>query len=58
VASEALHAAWPGSTSCGAGWICRGTDTLALESATMPSGQKYEDWLKDREGRKKDGEKE
>ncbi len=24
----------------------------SLEGATMPNGQKYEDWLKDREGRK------
>jgi uncharacterized protein YjbI with pentapeptide repeats/flagellar basal body-associated protein FliL len=28
----------------------------SLEGATMPNGQKYEDWLKDREGRKQDGE--
>jgi uncharacterized protein YjbI with pentapeptide repeats len=27
----------------------------SLEGATMPNGQKYEDWLKDREGRKDDG---
>jgi hypothetical protein len=27
-----------------------------LEGATMPSGQKYEDWLKDREGSKEDAE--
>jgi uncharacterized protein YjbI with pentapeptide repeats len=26
----------------------------ALEGATMPNGQKYEDWLKDREGREED----
>jgi len=30
--------------------------TSALEGATMPNGQKYEDWLKDREGRKEDAE--
>jgi hypothetical protein len=29
-----------------------------LAGATMPNGQKYEEWLKDREGRKKDGENE
>ena len=28
----------------------------SLKCATMPNGQKYEDWLKDREGRKEDGE--
>jgi uncharacterized protein YjbI with pentapeptide repeats len=28
----------------------------SLEGATMPNGQKYEDWLKDREGRKEDRE--
>jgi hypothetical protein len=27
----------------------------ALEGATMPNGQRFEDWLKDREGRSKDG---
>jgi uncharacterized protein YjbI with pentapeptide repeats len=27
-----------------------------LTSATMPNGQKYEDWLKDKEGRGEDGE--
>ena len=27
----------------------------SLEGATMPNGQKYEDWLKDREGRVEDG---
>jgi hypothetical protein len=27
-----------------------------LDGATMPNGQKYEDWLKDRESRKEDGE--
>jgi uncharacterized protein YjbI with pentapeptide repeats len=27
---------------------------LTLKGATMPNGQKYEDWLKDREGRKED----
>jgi uncharacterized protein YjbI with pentapeptide repeats len=30
----------------------------SLEGATMPNGQKYEDWLKDREGRKEDAENE
>jgi hypothetical protein len=29
----------------------------SLEGATMPNGQKYEDWLKDREGRTEDGQK-
>ena len=29
----------------------------SLEGATRPNGQKYEDWLKDRESRGKDGEK-
>jgi hypothetical protein len=29
-----------------------------LAGATMPNGQKYEDWLKDRERRKEDGENE
>jgi Pentapeptide repeats (8 copies) len=29
-----------------------------LQGATMPNGQKYEDWLKDREGSKEDGENE
>jgi uncharacterized protein YjbI with pentapeptide repeats len=28
----------------------------SLEGATMPNGQKYEDWLKDREGREEVGE--
>jgi uncharacterized protein YjbI with pentapeptide repeats len=28
----------------------------SLEGATMPNGQKYEDWIKDIEGRRKDGE--
>jgi uncharacterized protein YjbI with pentapeptide repeats len=28
----------------------------SLEGATTPNGQKYEDWLKDREGRGEDGE--
>ena len=28
----------------------------SLEGATLPNGQKYEDWLKDREGREDDGE--
>ena len=27
----------------------------SLEGATMPNGQKYEDWLKDKEGREEDG---
>ena len=26
-----------------------------LEGTTMPNGRKYEDWLKDREGRGEDG---
>jgi Pentapeptide repeats (8 copies) len=30
----------------------------SLEGATMPNGQKYEDWLKDREGSKEGGEDE
>jgi hypothetical protein len=30
----------------------------SLEGATMPNGQKYEDWLKDKEGSGKDGENE
>jgi Pentapeptide repeats (8 copies) len=32
--------------------------TFSLEGATMPNGQKYEDWLKDREGSEKDGKQE
>jgi uncharacterized protein YjbI with pentapeptide repeats len=28
----------------------------SLEGATMPNGQKYEDWLKDKEGQGEDGE--
>ena len=31
-------------------------DTRSLEGATMPDGQKYEDWLKDNEGSGKDVE--
>jgi uncharacterized protein YjbI with pentapeptide repeats len=31
---------------------------LALPGATMPNGQKYEEWLKDKEGSGKDGENE
>ena len=31
---------------------------LSIEGAIMPNGQKYEDWLKDREGRQEDGENE
>jgi hypothetical protein len=27
-------------------------ESLALAGATMPDGQKYEEWLKDKEGRK------
>jgi uncharacterized protein YjbI with pentapeptide repeats len=27
----------------------------SLEGATMPNGQKYEDWLKDNEGRREGG---
>jgi hypothetical protein len=27
---------------------------ISLEGATMPNGQKYEDWLKDREKRQQD----
>jgi uncharacterized protein YjbI with pentapeptide repeats len=27
----------------------------SLKDATMPNGQKYEDWLKDKESRKEDG---
>jgi hypothetical protein len=27
-----------------------------LEGATMPNGQKYEDWLEDKEGPREDGE--
>jgi Pentapeptide repeats (8 copies) len=30
----------------------------SLEGATMPDGQNYEDWLKDKEGRKEDTENE
>jgi hypothetical protein len=29
-----------------------------LHGATMPNGQKYEDWLKDSEARKDDGKNE
>jgi len=32
-------------------WLATGEP---LEGATMPNGQKYEDWLKDREGGKND----
>jgi uncharacterized protein YjbI with pentapeptide repeats len=32
------------------------TAAWSLEGATMPDGQKYEDWLKDKEGSGKDGE--
>jgi hypothetical protein len=28
----------------------------SLEGATMPNGQKYEDWLKEKEGSGEDGE--
>ena len=28
----------------------------SLKGAIMPNGQKYEDWLKDKEGRREDGE--
>jgi uncharacterized protein YjbI with pentapeptide repeats len=33
-------------------------DTKSLQGATMPNGQKYEDWLKDKEGSGKDAETE
>jgi hypothetical protein len=33
-------------------------DTFSLQGATMPSGQKYEDWLRDEEGSGKDTENE
>jgi len=29
--------------------------TKALKGATMPNGQKYEDWLKDKKAQGKDG---
>jgi hypothetical protein len=32
------------------------SNEVVLEGATMPNGQKYEDWLKDRENRKEDAE--
>jgi uncharacterized protein YjbI with pentapeptide repeats len=32
------------------------TEAKCLEGATMPNGQNYQDWLKDREGRKEDRE--
>jgi uncharacterized protein YjbI with pentapeptide repeats len=32
------------------------TAARTLEGATMPNGQKYEDWLKDKEGRREDEE--
>jgi uncharacterized protein YjbI with pentapeptide repeats len=31
---------------------------ISLKGATMPNGQKYEDWLKDRGGREEDAENE
>jgi uncharacterized protein YjbI with pentapeptide repeats len=31
-------------------------EAASLEGATMPNGQKYEDWLKDKEGGGEDGE--
>jgi len=31
-------------------------EAKSLEGATMPNGQKYEDWLKEKEGRGEDGE--
>jgi hypothetical protein len=34
------------------------TAAATLQRATMPNGQKYEDWLKDKEGRKEDGKNE
>jgi hypothetical protein len=33
-------------------------NTQSLQGATMPDGQKYEDWLKDKEGSRKDVENE
>jgi hypothetical protein len=33
-------------------------DTRYLQGATMPSGQKYEDWFKDKEGSENDRENE
>jgi len=33
-------------------------DTLSLRGATMPNGQKYEDWIKDKEDSGKDVENE
>jgi hypothetical protein len=33
-------------------------DALSLEGATMPDGQKYEDWINDKEGSGKDVENE
>jgi hypothetical protein len=33
-------------------------ETLNLDGATMPNGQKYEDWIKNRESRKEDAENE
>jgi uncharacterized protein YjbI with pentapeptide repeats len=31
-------------------------DRADLRRATMPNGQKYEEWLKDKEGRREEGE--
>jgi uncharacterized protein YjbI with pentapeptide repeats len=31
-------------------------DAASLEGATMPDGQKYEDWLKDKKAREEDGQ--
>jgi hypothetical protein len=29
---------------------------MPSKTFTLPNGQKYEDWIKDKEGRKEDGE--
>jgi uncharacterized protein YjbI with pentapeptide repeats len=37
------------------GWTAEQLLAASLEGATMPNGQKYEDWLKDREGSGEEG---
>jgi hypothetical protein len=57
-APQASHAGLSGADLTDALWITREqlTQTMSLIGATMPDCQKYEDWFKDKEGRREDGE--
>jgi uncharacterized protein YjbI with pentapeptide repeats len=56
--SEAIHIGLSGADLTDALGVTREqlAQTMSLVGATMPDGQKYEDWLKDKEGGGKNGE--